>query len=167
MLKSSIHDIFSEVTLCEVLDYVMKGLQKLTEISPLYALCIRCLGSTSCNRWNLFPMVLTRAHYALVKKDIVPILSLGLQKLFTVLLSLLKTCPFTMLKNPGLFCWIMKDLWPNGSHFSSWQPSRPHSIAALLTGCGIDAWTNSSEDERTVQLNSAKIADSQDHEPDK
>lgn len=123
---------------------------KLTEVFLLYAFCIRCLGSTSSSRWNLFPMVLTRAHHALVKRTLFQFWEPRPPEAFHSFALPSKNLPIHHVKNPRLFCWIMKDLWPNGSHFSSWQLSRPHSIAAFLTGCGVDAWTNSSEDERTV-----------------
>ena len=149
MLKSSIHDIFSEVALCEVLDYVMKGLQNWLRFSLYMPFALGVLGAPPAAGGIYFPwswleltMLWWKGHCS--NSEPRP------PEAFHSFVLPSKNLPIHHVKNPGLFCWIMKDLWPNGSHFSNWQLSRPHSIAAFLTGCGVDAWTNSSEDERTV-----------------
>lgn len=55
MLKSSIHDIFSEVALCEVLDYVMKGSQNLLRFSLYMSLGLGVLEAPPAAGGIYFP----------------------------------------------------------------------------------------------------------------
>lgn len=60
------------------------------------------------------------------KSDTVPILRQP-QKARHIFALPFENLPSHHIKNSGLVCWMMKDLWPNCSRFSSWQPASPRT----------------------------------------
>lgn len=159
MLKSNNHDIyFRDSSVWDIELYEERCAKTDWKCPHISFWSMTC--SFSFNRWNVFPTLLSltspcgllwpKWHCA----DSEP----GIKTAFHNFPLLFENLPNHHIKSSELVCWMMKDLWPNCSCFSSWQPaSLKTELPSWLTVCWVDEWMFTFEAERTGQLNAKEL----------